>query len=119
VREARHPAVDRQPLVHVGHIVFADAQAHTQADRGSRVILELLALQLADRVLEQLDVHVEADGVDMPALLAAQQVPAPRISRSSAATRKPLPRSLNSLMAASRFFATEDNDSWGGVSRYA
>ena len=35
-----------------------------------------------------------------------RRLPAPRISRSSAATRKPLPRSLNSRIAASRFFAT-------------
>ena len=39
-----------------------------------------------------------------------RRLPAPRISRSSAATRKPLPRSLNSLIAASRFFATCDSD---------
>ena len=37
------------------------------------------------------------------------RLPAPRISRSSAATRKPLPRSLNSRIAASRFFATGDS----------
>ena len=47
------------------------------------------------------------------------RLPAPRISRSSAATRKPLPRSLNSLIAASRFFATGDRLSSGGISRYA
>ena len=38
------------------------------------------------------------------------RLPAPRISRSSAATRKPLPRSLNSRIAASRFLATGDSD---------
>ena len=37
------------------------------------------------------------------------RLPAPRISRSSAATRNPLPRSLNSRIAASRFFATGDS----------
>src|SRR5581483_4185897 len=47
------------------------------------------------------------------------RLPAPRISRSSAATRKPLPRSLNSLIAASRFFATGDRFSSGGITRYA
>ena len=38
------------------------------------VVLELLALQLPDRLLEQLHVHVEADRLDVPALLAAEQV---------------------------------------------
>ena len=38
------------------------------------VVLELFALELADRLLEQLHVHLEADGIDVPALLAAEQV---------------------------------------------
>ena len=33
-----------------------------------------LALQLLDRLLEKLHVHVEADGLDVPALFAAEQV---------------------------------------------
>src|SRR5688572_32322256 len=41
----------------------------------------------------------------------------PIFSRSSAATRKPLPRSLNSLMAASRFFAIGDKLVSGGIIR--
>ena len=45
------------------------------------------------------------------------RLPAPRISRSSAATRKPLPRSLNSRIAASRFLATGESESSGGISR--
>ena len=47
-----------------------DAQVHGRAD----VVFELLALELAHGLLEQLHVHLEADGVDLPALLAAEQV---------------------------------------------
>ena len=45
-----------------------------QVDGRAHVVFEFLALQLADRLLEQLHVHLEADGLDVPALLAAEQV---------------------------------------------
>ena len=38
------------------------------------LVLDLLALELPDRLLEQLHVHVEADRLDVAALLAAEQV---------------------------------------------
>ena len=38
------------------------------------LVLDLLALELADGLLEQLHVQVEADRLDVPALLAAEQV---------------------------------------------
>ena len=45
-----------------------------QVDRRAHVVFEILALQLADRLFEQLHVHLEADRVDVTALLAAEQV---------------------------------------------
>src|SRR5205085_7926977 len=42
--------------------------------RRAQVVLDLLAFQLTDRLLEQLHVHLEANGVDLAALLAAEQV---------------------------------------------
>ena len=51
-----------------------DPQVDAQIHRRAHVVLELLALELADGLLEQLHVHLEADGVDLPALLAAEQV---------------------------------------------
>ena len=45
-----------------------------QVHRRARLVLDLLALQLADGLLEQLHVHLEADRLDVAALLAAEQV---------------------------------------------
>jgi hypothetical protein len=43
----------------------------------ARTVLDLFAFQPADGLFEKLDVHVEADGVDMAALLPAEKVPGP------------------------------------------
>jgi len=47
-------------------------------------------------------------------LLAAERFPAPRSSKSSAATRNPAPRALNSLSAASRRVASGVSDTSSG-----
>ncbi len=70
----RHAAVDGQALVHVGDVGLVDPQVDAQVDRRADVVLDLLALQLLDRLLEELHVHVEADGFDVAALLAAEEV---------------------------------------------
>src|SRR5205814_3436324 len=50
-----------------------DAQVYGRAD----LVLYLLALQLLDRLLEELHIHVESDRLDVSALLAAEQIACP------------------------------------------
>ena len=45
-----------------------------QVDRRAHIVFEIFALELADGFFEQLHVHLEADGVDVTALLAAEEV---------------------------------------------
>src|SRR6185436_19418731 len=71
---AGQPAVDRQSLVHVRHVVFSDSEIEPEVDGCPPLVFEILALELANRLLEQLRVHVEADGLDVSALLATEQV---------------------------------------------
>ena len=71
---AGHPPVRRQPLVHVRDVVVVDPQIQPQVHGRAAFVFEVFALQLADRVFEQLDVHVEANGFDVAALLAAEQI---------------------------------------------
>ena len=40
----------------------------------AHIVFEIFALQLANGLFEQLHVHLEADRVDLPALLAAKKV---------------------------------------------
>ena len=46
-----------------------------QIDRRPQIVVDRLALQLANRLFEQLHVHLEADRLDVAALLAAEQIP--------------------------------------------
>src|SRR5207244_2614997 len=70
----RDLAVEHQPLVHVRDVRVIDTQINAQVDRGTDVVLELFTLELPDRLLEELHVHLEANRIDLPALLAAQQI---------------------------------------------
>ena len=56
----------------------------------------LFPFQFLDGLLQDLDVHVESHGGNVPGLGVAQEVPAPRISRSCMAIFKPEPSSLTS-----------------------
>src|SRR5262249_27726900 len=71
---AGHPPVDRQPLVHVRDVALVDAEIDPQVHGGSTIVLDVLALQLADGLLEQLRVHIEANRLDVPPLLAAEKI---------------------------------------------
>src|SRR5439155_26767887 len=51
-----------------------DAQVDAQIDGRAHLVLELLALQLLDRLLEQLHVPLEAERIDVAALLAAEEI---------------------------------------------
>src|SRR6185436_10175593 len=73
-RGAGEPAIDRQPLAHVGDVLLVDSKIELQIHRGAARIGDLLSFDLLDRLLEQLHVRLEADGVDVSALLAAKQV---------------------------------------------
>src|SRR5207245_5046614 len=68
-------AVENQTLIHVGDVRLVDAQVDAEVDGRARVVFDLFAFELAHRLFQQLHVHLEADGVDLPALFAAQQVP--------------------------------------------
>ena len=57
-----------------GHNASSIRRSTLQVDGRAHVVFDLLALQLADGLLEQLHVHLEADRVDLAALLAAEQV---------------------------------------------
>ena len=45
-----------------------------EVDGRAPIVLEIFALEFANRLLEELGVHLEADRLDVPALLAAEQV---------------------------------------------
>ena len=67
-------AIHHQPLVHVGDVAFVDLEVDAEVHRRAHVVFDVLALQLAHGFLEQLHVHLEADGIDVPALLTAEQI---------------------------------------------
>ena len=50
-----------------------DAQVDAQVHQRAHIVLDLLALELADRFLEELHIHLEPDGLDVPALLSAEE----------------------------------------------
>jgi hypothetical protein len=70
----RDAPVDGEALIHVGDVRLVEPEVHLQVDDGAHIVFEILALQLADRLLQELHVHLEADGIDVAALLAAEQV---------------------------------------------
>src|SRR6266498_3442290 len=69
--------VERHALVDLGNVRLGDAHLQAQVKGRARAVPRLLALQLQDGLLEELDVQVQADGLDVAALLAPQQVARP------------------------------------------
>ena len=66
--------VERHALVDLGHVPLGDAHLQAQVKDRARAVPRLLALQLQDGLLEELDVQVQADRLDVAALLPPQQV---------------------------------------------
>ncbi len=56
---------------------IVDAEIDAEVDAGTAFVLEILALELADRLLRAVSRHVEPDRFDVSALLAAKQVARP------------------------------------------
>src|SRR6185295_18817228 len=66
--------IHHQPLVHVGDVAVVKLQIDSQVDGRANVVLDLHALQLANGLLEQLHVHLEADSLDVAALLTTKEI---------------------------------------------
>ena len=66
--------VGAQTLIFVGDIVGRNANFQGKVDAGMDFRRDLLTLQLAHGFIQQTDVRVEAHGIDVAVLLAAQQV---------------------------------------------
>jgi hypothetical protein len=111
--------VQPQPLVLLRHVVSSMRSAMPRLSCVCGALLAPLALHLAHRLLQHRRVQLEADRLDVPALLAAQHVARAAQLQSSAAILKPAPRSLNSFSAASRRRAISVSSCSGGISRYA
>src|SRR6184192_3641434 len=103
----------------VPHIVFGDERGHVQMQGWIGLFLHHRALQPLDGLLHHLEIQIQADRGDVARLLLAQEVPAPRISRSAAAIRKPDPNSVNSWIATSRFWASPLSAPSSGMKKYA
>ena len=72
--DTRHQLVHSQPLVFLCNVVHWDANIQSQVELGHGFVGPSLPLHLADRPVEHLGVQLEADGLDVAALLSAQQV---------------------------------------------
>ena len=57
-----------------GNVFHWDADIQSEVELGFGFVRGGLALHLADRAVEHLSVELEADGLDMSALLSAQQI---------------------------------------------
>ncbi len=73
-RRAGNLLVEPQPLVLFRHIALVDAQRNAQIELRGRPLFAALALQLLHRGFQHRRVKLEANRLDVPALLAAQHV---------------------------------------------
>src|SRR5439155_16108128 len=63
--------------VFAGDVVLRDADVKAQAERGAQVRGYFFALELRDGALQHLAIHIEADGLDVTVLLAAEHIARP------------------------------------------
>ena len=66
--------VDAQALIFFGDVALVDAEADAEVELGRGALLAVFALELADGFFEHRGIHLEADGLDVAALLAAEHV---------------------------------------------
>src|SRR4029077_9711071 len=65
--------VSAQAEIFAGDVLLRDADVHAQAEGGAKFGHGLFALELGDGAFEHLDVEIEADGLDVAVLLAAEE----------------------------------------------
>src|SRR5215472_10654910 len=92
-----HPLVHSQALVLLGNVIRRNAYVEAEIQLRLGHILRQLAFQFADGALQHCGVQLEADGFDMAALLAAEQV-------SRAAQLQVESRDLESRAEIAEFF---------------
>src|SRR5262249_23146819 len=86
----RDPLVGPQPLTHVVDVLFGNPNVDAQIHRSRKLVVDRLALQLANRSLEHLSVKVKADRIDVTRLLASEQIARPaqlEVERGDAKSR--------------------------------
>ena len=71
------PLVEREPLGGLGDVVVGQVGGGVHRDDGIDLVLDGLPAKLPHRLLQELQVEVEADHLDLPVLLGAEQVPGP------------------------------------------
>ena len=69
--------VSPKALAHVGDVLFGDGNVNAEVDRDRGLVLDLLAAKLRDGALKHLRVKIEAEGIHVPRLLAAEEVACP------------------------------------------
>ncbi len=74
---SRNALVRPQAQVFAGDVVLRDADIQPQIERGAQVGCSFFAFEFGHGPLQHLAIHVKANGLDMPVLLAAKHVPRP------------------------------------------
>ena len=70
----RNLPIQHQSLIRIGDVLVVDLEVDAQVHRRAALVVKILPLQFADRVFQQLHIELEAYGLDLPALLPAEQV---------------------------------------------
>ena len=73
-RGGGHFPIDRQALIRLRDVPFVDPEIDTQVHTGKPLFGNLLTLQLAHGLFQQLHVHIESDRLDMSSLLRSKEV---------------------------------------------
>ena len=117
--DARHALVHPQALVFLRDVVGRNTNVEPEIELDLGLFGLHLALELADGLLEHRRVHLEADGVDLSALLAAEQVAGAadfEVERGDAESAAEVAELLDRRQ---RRRAIGDSSSPAGISRYA